>query len=121
MKKKFDKTKIVSPDSPNDKIAYQKRKMRKKCRSRAAVEPIIGHTKHDHRMPTNYLKETSGNAINAMMAGTALNFKRLIRLIEKEGKHYFVTIRNNPVNVIYFAITIFCFSIILPSTLNKLR
>ena len=34
---------------------YQKEKKREKFRRRAAIEPIIGHMKSDHRMQRNYL------------------------------------------------------------------
>jgi hypothetical protein len=41
---------------------------------RAAVEPVIGHTKAEHRMGRNYLKGRDGDRINAVLAaaGTTL-------------------------------------------------
>ena len=36
---------------------YQKRKKRKHFRRRAAIEPVIGHLKSDHRGAKNFLKE----------------------------------------------------------------
>ncbi len=39
---------------------YQKDKKREKFRRRAAIEPIIGHLKSDHRMQRNYLKGFKG-------------------------------------------------------------
>ncbi len=83
-KKKIGNTNIIIPGSPRGKSDYQKRKMRNKCRSRSAIEPIIGHIKHDHRMLRNYLKGTIGDEINAIMAGAAFNFKRLLRIYEQE-------------------------------------
>jgi IS5 family transposase len=58
--------------------------MRKKCKSRAAVEPVIGHTKHGCRMIKNYLKGNQGNAINANLAAAGFNFKGLLRKIKEE-------------------------------------
>jgi len=45
---------------------------------RAAVEPVIGHLKDDHRMGRNHLTHSSGDAINAVLAAVGYNFRRLI-------------------------------------------
>jgi hypothetical protein len=37
-------------------------------RRRAAVEPVIGHIKAEHRMGRNYLKGRDGDRINAVLA-----------------------------------------------------
>jgi len=37
-------------------------------RRRAAVEPVIGHLKDDHRMRRNHLKGRGGDRINAVLA-----------------------------------------------------
>lgn len=58
--------------------------MRKKCRSRAAVEPVIGHTKHDNRMIKNYLKGVTGDVINANLAAAGYNLKGLLRKIKEK-------------------------------------
>ena len=84
VKKKIDKTNIVSPGPPIKNNEYQRRKKRRQCRSRAAIEPIIGHIKHDCRMARNYLKGTIGDDMNAILAGAAFNFRRLLRVIEQE-------------------------------------
>ncbi|PIE85832.1 MAG: IS5/IS1182 family transposase [Bacteroidia bacterium] len=55
-KKQIGKTIIVSPKAPGEKQTYSPPTMRRKCRSRAAVEPVIGHLKSDCRMAKNYLK-----------------------------------------------------------------
>ncbi len=52
--------------------------MRKKCRIRAAAEPVIGHVKHDCRMARNYLKATIGNDINANLAAARFNLRGLL-------------------------------------------
>ncbi len=46
---------------------------------RAAVEPVIGHCKNDHRMGRNFLAHRQGDAINAVLAAAGYNFRRLIR------------------------------------------
>ncbi|NQU80664.1 MAG: hypothetical protein HQ543_04010 [Bacteroidetes bacterium] len=58
--------------------------MRKKCRSRAAVEPVIGHVKHDCRMVRNYLKGTIGDDINANLAAAEFIFRGLLNKIKEE-------------------------------------
>ena len=58
--------------------AYQKRKKRKYFRSRAAIEPIIGHLKSDHRVARNFLKGQIGDSMNFTMAAAGFNFKKLM-------------------------------------------
>lgn len=48
---------------------------------RSAIEPIIGHTKSDHRMNRNYLKGKEGDRINAILAGCGFNIRKLLREI----------------------------------------
>ena len=76
-KKKVDGTAICIPDSPKKRdTKYQKEQKRKKFRRRAAIEPIIGHVKSDHRMQRNYLKGFVGDEINLLMAASAFNLKK---------------------------------------------
>ena len=75
---------IVSPKPPNAKQPYSKATMRKKCRKRAAIEPVIGHVKHDCRMQRNYLKGNIGNDINALLAAAGFNLRGLLNKIKKE-------------------------------------
>jgi len=83
-KKKIEDTQVVLPDNGKGLTIYQKRKKRKQCKSRAAIEPVIGHIKHDHRMLRNFLKGTTGDQMNATLAAAAFNFKRLLRKIKDE-------------------------------------
>ncbi|SFV61604.1 Mobile element protein [hydrothermal vent metagenome] len=55
---------------------YQKEVKREKFRRRAAIEPIIGHVKSDHRMKINYLKGFIGDEINLLLAASAFNMKK---------------------------------------------
>ncbi len=60
----------------------QKRRMtpaiKREMRRRAAVEPLIGHIKKEHRMDRNYLAHTQGDAINAVLAAAGYNFRLLL-------------------------------------------
>jgi transposase, IS5 family len=51
----------------------------KLLKRRAAIEPVIGHTKHDHGMNRNYLLGKIGDRINALLSGAAWNLKKLWR------------------------------------------
>jgi IS5 family transposase len=51
----------------------------KLLKRRAAIEPVIGHTKHDHGMDRNYLRGKLGDRINALLSGAAWNLKKLWR------------------------------------------
>jgi transposase, IS5 family len=63
--------------------AGQKRRVnqqiKREFKRRAAIEPVIGHLKDDHRMGRNYLAHSSGDAINAVLAAVGYNFRRLIQ------------------------------------------
>jgi IS5 family transposase len=53
--------------------------IKRELRRRAAVEPVIGHLKAEHRMGRNYLWYRQGDAANAVLAAVGYNFRRLIR------------------------------------------
>ena len=53
--------------------------IKRELRRRAAVEPVIGHLKAEHRMGRNYLWFRRGDANNAVLAAVGYNFRRLIR------------------------------------------
>ena len=57
------------------------RTLRKRRRRRAAIEPVIGHLKSDHRMGRCFLKGLLGDAINAVLAAAGRNFRRLLRCV----------------------------------------
>ncbi len=62
---------------------YQKERKRKKCKARAGIEPIIGHLKTDFRMEQNYLLGEKGIQINALMAATAWNLKKMMEKLKE--------------------------------------
>ena len=79
-------TKINMPKPPLKKdTQYQKRKKRKHFRRRAAIEPIIGHLKQDHRVARNFLKGQIGDSINFIMAAAGFNYKKLLVKLKKEA------------------------------------
>jgi transposase, IS5 family len=53
--------------------------LRKLLKRRAAIEPVIGHTKHDHGMERNHLLGKAGDRINAMLSGCVWNLRKLWR------------------------------------------
>jgi len=53
---------------------------RKKFRRRAAIEPVIGHLKSDHRMARNYLKGFAGDERNLLLAASAFNLRKWMRI-----------------------------------------
>jgi IS5 family transposase len=65
-----------------------------KHKRRAAIEPVIGHLKHDYRMARNFLKGSFGDTVNLMLAAAAMNFKRMMNLWKK-GCLFFVEFSNS--------------------------
>ncbi|MBB4428281.1 hypothetical protein GGD66_006868 [Bradyrhizobium sp. CIR48] len=53
--------------------------IRREMKRRAAVEPVIGHIKAEHRMDRNYLKGRIDDRINAVLAAAGYNFGLLLR------------------------------------------
>ena len=68
--------------------AYKKRQQREKFRARAGIEPIIGHLKIDYRMGQNYLLGEKGIQINALMAATAWNMKKMMEKLKEKLLHF---------------------------------
>ena len=72
-------TKIIIPDAPGkERTPYEKQKLRKGFKRRAAIEPKIGHLKQDHRLSRNFYKGIKGDNNNVMLAAAAMNFKRMM-------------------------------------------
>ena len=53
--------------------------IKREMKRRAAIEPVIGHLKAEHRMDRNYLKGHDGDRINAVLAAVGFNFHLLLR------------------------------------------
>ena len=82
--------KISIPSNPKKSdTTYQKQVKRKKFRTRAAIEPIIGHLKTDFRMAQNYFHGESGPQINAFLSATAWNLKKMMEILKQKFSFYF--------------------------------
>lgn len=46
---------------------------------RSAIEPVIGHLKHDHRLQRNHLLGKTGDQINIMLSSSAWNLRKIAR------------------------------------------
>lgn len=57
--------------------------IRREMKRRAAVEPVIGHMKAEHRMDRNHLKGYAGDRANALLAAAGYNFRLLLRWLEE--------------------------------------
>ncbi|KAF7275119.1 hypothetical protein GWI33_012166, partial [Rhynchophorus ferrugineus] len=66
---------LPSPPLKRDSKAQQQRK-RILCRRRSAIEPVIGHLKHQYRLHRNHLKGHRGDVFNLAMAACAWNLKK---------------------------------------------
>ncbi len=81
-RKKVEDTNITIPKPlPGNSTRYAKEKVRIKFRRRAAIEPVIGHLKQDHRMARNFLKGNFGDFVNCVLAGAGFNLKKMLRKI----------------------------------------
>jgi transposase, IS5 family len=77
------KISIPIPPKKTD-TAYQKQTKRKKFRTRAAIEPIIGHLKTDFRLAQNYFMGETGPQINALLSATAWNLKKMMEILKQK-------------------------------------
>jgi transposase, IS5 family len=66
--------------------------IRREMKRRAAVEPLIGHLKAEHRMDRNHLKGREGDRINAVLAAAGYNFSRLLRWLAALLRALFATL-----------------------------
>lgn len=55
------------------------RRLKRLLKRRNAIEPCIGHMKHDDRMDRNHLKGAQGDKINALSAAIGFNFRKLLK------------------------------------------
>ena len=79
-RREIEGVRILTPTNDGKKISEsEKRRNRKRHKRRSAIEPVIGHLKSDFRMARNFLKGTVGDAINALMAAAAFNFRKWMR------------------------------------------
>lgn len=87
--KRLVEAEVILPGKPLKRDSEETRlRKRKLCQSRSAIEPIIGHLKHDYRLTKNWLKGSAGDAINLLMAACAWNLRKWMAIffcLEKDG------------------------------------
>jgi IS5 family transposase len=89
-RKEIKGVKIMIPDTPKKAdTKHMKQEKRKRFRSRAGIEAIIGHLKSDYRMAQNYLHREDGIQINALMSCTAWNLKKLMVKLSEQAARLF--------------------------------
>ena len=101
--KQIGETKISTPDyRPLKRDSnYQKRVKRRKFRRRAAIEPVIGHLKTDFRMGQNYLSGEDSPQINALLAATGWNLKKMMNKLKEQLKNLCVQFLNEILEAIF--------------------
>lgn len=78
-RKNVNGTDVIIPGKISKKLsAYHRRKQRKRNGRRAAIEPVIGHLKNDHRMARCFLKGAEGAGLNLALAAAAWNIKKWV-------------------------------------------
>lgn len=94
-------TQIQIPKPFNDKrqSKYRQRKLKKSFKRRAAIEPIIGHLKADHRLSRNFYRGIFGDNINIMLSAAAFNFKRMMNI----WKQIFLALIYKTIQTIFLA------------------
>ena len=81
----------VDADNPGVKVTHRGRiksmskTERKQLKRRQAIEPTIGHVKHDHRMIRCHLKGSTGDALHAMACAAGYNIRWLMRAMLRLG------------------------------------
>ena len=61
--------------------------LKRLVKRRCAIEPVIGHAKHDHALKRNYLQGKSGDRINALMTACGFNLRKLVRFFLDTPTH----------------------------------
>jgi len=102
-----EETSILLPKTPKKNQSwYLSNKLRKAHQKRAAIEPIIGHIKQDHRLNRNFYKGVVGDNINIMLAAAGFNFKRMMNKYKSSFWHFFQTLIFKIIEVMNFNLKI---------------
>lgn len=81
----------VDADNPGVQIIHRGKykslseQEKKLLRRRQAIEPLIGHTKVDHRMDRCWLQGALGDALHALSCAAGYNIRWLLRAIARMG------------------------------------
>jgi IS5 family transposase len=73
-----------------------KQEKRKRFRSRAGIEAVIGRLKSDFCMAQNYLHGEAGIQINALMSCAAWNLKKLMAVLGEQAARLFARLFFRP-------------------------
>jgi transposase, IS5 family len=81
----------VDAENPGVKIIHRgkykslSKQERRMLKRRQAIEPLIGHTKADHRMDRCWLRGELGDALHALSCAAGYNIRWLMRAIARLG------------------------------------
>jgi IS5 family transposase len=102
-RKQIGETQILLPKPFNDKTQtkYQQKKLKEAHKKRAAIEPVIGHLKTDHRLGRNFYKGIVGDNINIMLSAAGFNFKRMMNKWKSSFYSFFQKMHNWFESMIY--------------------
>ena len=84
-------TRGVDADNPGVQIIHRGRyksltdEEKRLLKRRQAIEPLIGHTKADHRMDRCWLQGAVGDALHALCCAAGYNIRWLLRAITRLG------------------------------------
>jgi len=88
---------VILPSAPLKRDSKEECQRKKYlCQKRSAIEPIIGHLKHDYRLCRSWLKGSQGDAINLLMAACAWNLRKWMVaffLLEFRGSIYLFMVK----------------------------
>jgi transposase, IS5 family len=81
----------VDADNPSVEVVHRGRirsmsaRQKRQLKRRQAIEPAIGHVKHDNRMIRCYLRGSIGDALHAISCAAGYNIRWLMRAIMRLG------------------------------------
>jgi IS5 family transposase len=81
----------VDADNPGVQIIHRGKyktlseQEKRLLKRRQAIEPLIGHTKSDHRMDRCWLQGAMGDALHALCCAAGYNIRWLLRAITRLG------------------------------------
>ena len=81
----------VDADNPDIEVVHRGRiksmseRQKRQLKRRQAIEPAIGHVKHDNRMIRCYLRGSIGDALHAISCAAGYNIRWLMRAIMRLG------------------------------------
>ena len=99
---------IPKPFSDKTQTKYQQQKLKKAFKRRAAVEPVIGHLKSDHRLSRNFYWRIFGDDINVMLSAAGYNFKRMMNKWKKDPLKFLLDFFQIIIGVINAELSRFC-------------